>query len=281
MRQVEGPIKRTIIWIIIIGGTIWMLFPFYWAVSNSIKPKIETFNPEALFPFINYQPSLWAWDKVFSQGDPIKPLINSAVVSVATTGIVLIVGTMAAYALARYRWRIIKSNDLTVWFLSQRVLPPVVVLIPFFIIMMKLHLLDTWRGLILVYVTFNLPFGVVIMREMFRDIPVELEEAALIDGASDWQTFTRVSLPLAVNGLVATAIIVFAFAWNEALFALTLTSAKAGTMPVYILSARSTRGVLFNVASVNTLLAIAPPVILALTIQRYLVRGLTFGAVKE
>ncbi len=281
MKQKEGSIKRVFIWIIIIAGTLWMLFPFYWAVSNSIKPKIETFNPGSLFPYINFQPSLWAWDKVFTQGDPIKPLINSAVVSTATTAIVLVIGTMAAYALARYRWNIIKSKDLTVWFLSQRVLPPVVVLIPFFIIMMKLHLLDTWRGLVLVYVTFNLPFGVVIMREMFRDIPVELEEAALIDGASDWQAFTRVSLPLAVNGLIATAIIVFAFAWNEALFALTLTSAKAGTMPVYILSARSTRGVLFNVASVNTLLAIAPPVLLALTIQRYLVRGLTFGAVKE
>jgi len=219
MKQKEGSIKRVFIWIIIIAGTLWMLFPFYWAVSNSIKPKIETFNPGSLFPYINFQPSLWAWDKVFTQGDPIKPLINSAVVSTATTAIVLVIGTMAAYALARYRWNII-----------------VVVLIPFFIIMMKLHLLDTWRGLVLVYVTFNLPFGVVIMREMFRDIPVELEEAALIDGASDWQAFTRVSLPLAVNGLIATAIIVFAFAWNEALFALTLTSAKAGTMPVYILS---------------------------------------------
>jgi len=281
MKQMDGPVKRTIIWIIIILGTIWMLFPFYWAIINSVKAKIDTFNPGAFFPFINFKPSFWAWNKVFGEGDPIKPLINSAVVGTATTGIVLLLGTMAAYALARYRWNIIKSKDLTVWFLSQRVLPPVVVLIPFFIIMMKLHLLDTWRGLIMVYVTFNLPFGVVIMREMFRDIPIELEEAALIDGASDWQVFTRVSLPLAVNGLIATAIIVFAFAWNEALFALTLTSAKAGTMPVYILSCRSTRGVLFNVAAANTLLAIGPPVLLALTIQRYLVRGLTFGAVKE
>jgi multiple sugar transport system permease protein len=132
----------------------------------------------------------------------------------------------------------------------------------------------------MVYITFNMPFGVLIMRQIFNEIPRQLEEAAAIDGASEYYTFFRVSLPLAVNGLVATGVIVFAFAWNEPLFALTLTGQNAQTLPVFILSSRSTRGVRFGFAAVNTLLAIGPPVIFSLFIQRYLAKGLTFGAVK-
>jgi len=132
----------------------------------------------------------------------------------------------------------------------------------------------------LVYVAATLPFGVVIMRDVFRDIPLEVEEAAFIDGANDLRVFTWINIPLAINGLVATAIIVFAFNWNEAILASTLTSRAAQTLPFFILSSRSTRGVNFNLAAVNTLIAIVPPIVLSLIIQRFLARGLTFGAVK-
>jgi multiple sugar transport system permease protein len=146
--------------------------------------------------------------------------------------------------------------------------------------MMNLKLMDTRVGLILVYVTFNLPFGVLIMRQIFTEIPIELEEAAYIDGAGEYYTFMKIVLPLSINGIIASAVIVFAFAWNEALFALTLTSAESQTLPVFILSSRSTRGVRFGFAAVNTLLAIGPPVLFSLLIQKYLAKGLTFGAVK-
>jgi multiple sugar transport system permease protein len=173
-----------------------------------------------------------------------------------------------------------KSKDITLWFLSQRVLPPVVVLTPFYILLAESGMIDSWIGLILLYSTFNLSFCVLIMRDIFRDVSKELEEAARIEGASLWQIFWMIALPLSLDGLVVAAIIVFAFCWNEAQFASAVTSQHAVTMPAFILASRGTRGILFNFTAVNTILAIAPPVILSLLVQRYLARGLSFGAVK-
>jgi multiple sugar transport system permease protein len=260
--------------------SIWVLFPFFWAIENSLKTTEQTFTRGAFLPWLQYQPTLGSWQAVLSDPDAIRALLNSVLISVATTLIVLALGTPAAYALARYEFRPMSSRDVTVWFLTQRALPPAVVLVPYFVLMVHLRLIDTRTGLIVVYVAATLPFGVVIMRDIFRDIPLELEEAAFIDGASDLRVFGRISLPLAVNGLVATAIIVFAFNWNEAILASTLTSRVAQTLPFFILSSRSTRGVDFNTAAVNSLIAILPPVVLSLVIQRFLARGLTFGAVK-
>ncbi|MGH7066656.1 MAG: carbohydrate ABC transporter permease [Acetobacteraceae bacterium] len=187
-------------------------------------------------------------------------------------------GTPATYALARFFPR--HSRDITLWFLSQRILPPAVVLIPFYLMMVALHLIDTWIGLILCYSTFNLAFDVVIMRDAFRSISIEIEGAARVEGATLWQIFLLIALPLAVHGLIVSAVIVFAFTWNEALVASALTSQHATTMSVFILASCSTRGVDFNTASVNTLLAVAPPVIFSFFVQRFLARGLSFGAVK-
>jgi multiple sugar transport system permease protein len=166
------------------------------------------------------------------------------------------------------------------WFLSQRILPPVVVVIPFFLIMTTLNLRDTVFGLILLNATFTLPFPVIILSQMFRELPIELEEAAFVDGASRWQAFSRVALPLVVPGLVAAWIICLAFSWNEFLFALTLTTKSAIPMPVIIAGAEHTRGVQFHEVGVRVLLTMLPPTIMALLAQRYIVRGLTLGAVK-
>ncbi len=273
-------IKRVLFYVWLILVAVWVLFPFFWAVENSLKTTEQTFTRGAFLPWIQYQPTLGSWQTVISDPAAIRALVNSVVISIATTLIVLVLGTPAAYALARHEFRPMTGRDIAVWFLTQRVLPPAVVLVPYFVLMVHLRLIDTQIGLILVYVAVTLPFGVVIMRDVFRDIPVELEEAAFIDGANDLRVFGRVSLPLAVNGLVATAIIVFAFNWNEAILASTLTSRVAQTLPFFILSSRSTRGVDFNTAAVNSLIAIVPPVVLSLVIQRFLARGLTFGAVK-
>lgn len=273
--------KKALIYVILILATIWILIPFLWTLENAFKPELKLFEPGAAVPFLHFKPTITHWTYALFRQNVIKGLVNSLIVSIGTTGIVLIIGTMAGYALARYKFGYVKNKDLTIFFLSQRVLPPVVVLIPFFIILMKIHLVDTWLGLMLVNVTFNLPFGVLIMRSIFKEIPVDIEESAFVDGANDYQVFSRIALPLAKNGLLATALIVFAFSWNEALFALTLTGAKAQTLPVMILSARSTRGVRFGFAAVNTMLAIGPPIILTIFLQSNLARGLTFGALKE
>lgn len=275
-------IKRVLLYAFLALVALWVLFPFFWAIENSFKNTAQTFTRGAFFPWLQYQPVLDSWHEVLADPDSVNALLNSIIVSLATTAVVLMLGTPAAYALARYDFRPMSGRDIAVWFLTQRALPPAVVLVPYFIMMSNPHiqLIDTRLGLTLVYVVATLPFGVVIMRDIFREIPMELEEAAFLDGANDLRVFARINLPLAINGLIATAVIVFAFNWNEAILASTLTSRAAQTLPFFILSSRSTRGVDFNIAAVNTLIAIVPPVVLSLIIQRFLARGLTFGAVK-
>ncbi len=272
--------RRVLFYACLGAVAIWILFPFFWAVENSFKNTLQTSVRGAFFPWLQFEPTLVSWREVLDDPASINALLNSIFISLGATGLVLLLGTPAAYALARYEFRPMSSRDIAVWFLTQRALPPAVVLVPYFVLMVNLRLIDTRFGLILVYVAATLPFGVVIMRDIFRDIPVEIEEAAFIDGAGDFRVFSRINLPLAINGLVSTAIIVFAFNWNEAILASTLTSRVAQTLPFFILSSRSTRGVDFNLAAVNTLIAIVPPVLLSLGIQRFLARGLTFGAVK-
>jgi multiple sugar transport system permease protein len=261
-------------------AAVWVAVPFLWAIVNSLKTHADIFKAGAIIPFLQFTPTLDNWRGVFDDPQATNCLFSSALVGVGTTLFVLLIGTPAAYSLARFEFKRMKSKDITLWFLSQRVLPPVVVLTPFYILLASAGLIDTWTGLILLYSTFNLAFCVVIMRDIFRDVSKEVEEAARIEGASLWQIFWMIALPLSLDGLIVTAFIVFAFCWNEALFASAVTSQHAATMPAFILASRSTRGVDFNFAAVNTILAIAPPVIMSFFVQRYLARGLSFGAVK-
>ena len=206
--------------------------------------------------------------------------LNSTVISFSAVAIALALGLPAAYALARFRFFTMPNKDLTVWFLSQRVLPPVATAVPFFIVFSALDLLDSRIALTLVTATFVLPFCVVICRQTFYDLPIELEEAALVDGASHFEAFFRIALPLAMPAIAAAGLIMFAFAWNEYLFAVILTVKNAATMPVHIAGGVDTRGVQFWFVAVRSLIAMIPPVLLALIAQRYIVRGLTLGAVK-
>jgi multiple sugar transport system permease protein len=160
------------------------------------------------------------------------------------------------------------------------VLPPVATVIPFYLVMRTLGLLDTQVALVLINATFILPFVVVILRQTFLELPMELEEAALVDGASHFAAFFRIALPLAAPAMAATGLIILAFAWNEFLFAITISSKNAITIPVHMAGAVDTRGVQFWFMATRALIAMIPPVLLALLAQRYIVRGLTLGAVK-
>jgi multiple sugar transport system permease protein len=260
-------------------ATIWVLIPFVWALQNSIKSLTDTFNPSAIIPFINYKPSLTSWTKVLGDPGAVHALLSSIIVSSGTTLLVLLLGTPAAYSLAQFEFPI-RSKHLNFWFFSQRVMPPVVLLAPFFILLVQLRLVDTWIGLILIYTTFNLSFGIVIMRDVFREIGRDLSDAAKVDGANTWQIFWLIAIPLCLEGLTVTGIIVFSFCWNEALFASAIAPQHAATLATFILASRSTQGVNFNIAAVNTLIAIMPPVLLSLFVHRYLAGGLSFGAVK-
>ncbi len=257
------------------------LFPLYWGLSTSLRNPLETFTVSGLgVPWLNFEPTLNNWVSQLNSDEAQRALGNSTIVSIAATLLALALGAPAAYGLARFRFIRISNKDLTVWFLSQRVLPPVATVIPFYLVMRTLGLLDTQIALILINATFILPFVVVILRQTFLELPIELEEAALVDGASHFTAFFRVALPLAAPALAATGLIILAFAWNEFLFAITISSKNAITIPVHMAGAVDTRGVQFWFMATRALIAMIPPVLLALLAQRYIVRGLTLGAVK-
>jgi multiple sugar transport system permease protein len=270
---------RATTYLILIVASIWVLTPFVWAIQNSIKGLTDTFNPAAIIPFVNYRPTLSSWIKVLSDNQAIPALLSSLIVSSGTTLLVILLGTPAAYSLAQFDFPV-RGKDLNLWFYSQRIMPPVVVLAPFFILLVEWKLVDTWLGLMLIYTTFNLTFGIVIMRDVFGEISRDINDAAKVDGANAWQIFWLIAIPLSAEGLIVTAIIVFSFCWNEALFASALAPQHAATLATFVLASRNTQGVNFNIAAVNTLIAIMPPVLMSLFVHRYLARGLTFGVVK-
>ena len=282
-KRPSTPLSHAIYSVIAIGVALIFLFPLYWGVSTSLRNPLDTFTVSGLgIPWINFQPTLDNWVSQLSNPETRQAFGNSAVVATCATLLALALGAPAAYGLARFQFsvRMLTNRDITVWFLSQRVLPPVATVIPFYLVMRTLGLLDTWLALILINATFILPFVVVILRQTFLDLPIELEEAALVDGAGYFGAFFRVALPLAAPAMAATALIIFAFAWNEFLFAITISSNNAITIPVHMAGAVDTRGVQFWFMATRAVIAMIPPVMLALLAQRYIVRGLTLGAVK-
>ena len=267
--------------ILAIAATMAFLFPIYWSFSTSLRNPVDTFTVAGVgIPWINFTPTLANWADQVTAPETARALYNSTLISSCAAILALILGTPAAYAIARFEFSTWKNTDITIWFLSQRILPPVATIIPFYLIMRYLNLLDTHLALILINATFVLPFVVVILRQTFLELPVELEESALVDGADHWTAFWRVALPLAAPTMAATGLIIFAFSWNEFLFAVAIGSQAVITVPVHIAGAVDTRGVQFWFMGVRAMVAIVPPVLIALIAQRYIVRGLTLGAVK-
>jgi multiple sugar transport system permease protein len=257
------------------------VFPIYWAFSQSLRNPLDTFTVAGFgIPWINFNPTIGNWVDQLGTPETARSIMNSTVISIMAALLALVLGTPAAYAIARFRFKRWRNRDITIWFLSQRVLPPVATVIPFYLVMRSLGLLDTHLALILINATFVMPFVVVILRQTFLDLPVELEEAALIDGATHFGAFWRVALPLAAPSMAAAGLIIFAFTWNEFLFAVAIGSDAAITVPVHIAGAIDTRGVQFWFMGVRAMTAMIPPVIIALLAQRYIVRGLTLGAVR-
>ncbi len=272
---------RILMVIAIVACIVWALFPFYWAVTTSLRKPAETFTVAGLaIPFLQFKPTLENWKAELKVPENLQAIKNSTIIAFTSAILATALGTMAGYGLARFKFHTIKNPDLTIWFLSQRVLPPVVVAIPFFLLANQFHALDKVSTLIVLNTTFNLPFAVIIMSQLFKELPIELEQAALVDGYSKIGAFFKVALPLSTPGLVATGIICLAFAWNEFMFALIIAQRKAITLPYIISGASDTRGIQFWFIATRALMAMVPPTILALTVQKFIVRGLTFGAVK-
>jgi len=273
---------RILLWGIITIATLWCIFPFYWAIVTSFKERGDILTKPTLIPWLQYTPTLFNWQNEFGQRWPeiSKALGNSLIIAIGASAIAIGLGTLAGYGLARFRFYGWKNRDMTMWFLSQRFLPPMVTAIPFFMVIKTLGLIDTQLALILANATFTMPFAVLILRDVFKDIPVEMEESAWVDGASHLQSFWHIALPLAAPAIAAALVICFAFSWNEFLFGLILSYDRAIPVTVIIAGVSHTQGIQFHQVATRLLLAILPPALLALTAQRYIVRGLTFGAVK-
>ncbi|NWG18500.1 MAG: carbohydrate ABC transporter permease [Chloroflexi bacterium] len=271
---------RILLWVAVVVAIVWVLYPFVWAVITSFKTQREALEP-TIIPFLQFQPSMENWSAELGLGarETTLALGNSITISIGATTLATVLGTLTGYALARFRYGIGNRNIVS-WVLSQRFLPPVATLIPFFLVLQRLQLIDTVPGLILVNTTFTLPFAILIMRDFFADFPDEIEEAALVDGANPLQIFLRVALPLATPAITAAAIICFAFAWNEYLFASVIAPKDAKPYTFLVASTSTVRGVHFGYLATRMLIAITLPVVLSLFVQRYIVRGLSLGAVK-
>lgn len=256
-------------------ASLFFLFPVYWMVTSSFKadPDVASKTPVWVF-----SPTTKNYAELFTKLNALDALINSAVIVGLATCIAMICGTLAAYALARFPLK--GKNVIAFEVLSVRMLPPIVTVIPFFILARLLGLFDTHILLIAIYTLSGLPFVVWVMRVFIEDIPTSMEEAALVDGCSRYQSFAYVTLPLLLPGLAATIVIVFMFAWNEYLFASLLTSTKAKTLPVIASMAIKPKAISWGLACAAGALMSVPVVILVMIMQRYLVRGLTFGAIK-
>lgn len=255
------------------------LAPVYWMITISLKTEIDQFaSPPKWFFFT---PTLQHYYDAFVTRSFGQYLLTSAIVAVVSTACALVIGTLAAYALTRFRLPYNLDRKLALWILSTRMFPAIVTAVPLFLMMRDLRLLNTKLALIVVYTAFNLPFVVWMMRGFFAEVPRDLEEAALVDGDSRLGALVRVVLPLVGPGLAATAVFCLIVCWNEFLFALVLTQTDAAmTLPVGIAGRVTQYKIEWGVMSAAGVVAMMPILVFALAMQRYLVRGLSLGAVK-
>ena len=268
-------VKRVLLTIATVAIFGVILFPPVVLFVTSIKTDIDalSFPPKWIF-----DPTLKNYVDILNTSPLVDYALNSLIVASLNTLLCLMIGSMAAYGLARFKFR--GADNLAFWILSIRMMPPVAAIIPIYILMKNLRLLDTPWCLVITYLTFNLPFVVWMMKGFFEEIPREIEESALIDGCSDFSVFFRIALPLVAPGLAATAIMVFIFSWNEFLFALILTGTKAVTLPVGIIGYMKETGINWGYMTAGGILALIPVIVFMVLVQKHLVKGLTLGALK-
>jgi multiple sugar transport system permease protein len=327
----QAPVAKFATYALLIFWTLVVLVPLYWVFVTSFKLSGQVANGPYYIPFVDFTPSLDAWDFMLLQNNTLGPYLNSIVVALGSTFIAVLVGALAAYALVRTRLRVklamvgvflillvaviaavatfgvpwqialgvaialflialftlghrtsaaVGNTDIEFWIISNRIMPPIVAVLPIYVMFQQLRLLDTQFALIATYAAVNLPIVVWLTRDFFAAIPLDLEESAEIDGASKLRVFFTIALPLVRSGLVATFLLVLILAWNEYLLALFLTNADAQTMPVLVSAQNTTRGPQWWNMSVLIVIMIAPVVVIATFLQKHIARGLLVGAVK-
>jgi len=284
--------SRMLIYGALVFWSLVCLFPIYWTVTTSFKIAPDVMQGH-LIPWVDFVPQWRGWrslglspETIFETStvreEFLKRFSNSAVTMVSASMLAVIVGSLAAYGLSRfsYRFGFMKNSDISFFFLSQLILPPVVLALPFLVLYKELDLLDSRIGIILLYTLMVLPIVIWIMRDQFSAIPVELEEAALVDGLSIWGAFFQIVLPIALPGMVAAFILSAVLCWNEYFFAALLTSTDAKTLPVMVASQTGSQGINWWSMAALSAAAIAPLLIIGIVLERYIIKGMATGAVK-
>lgn len=271
-------VGKVLLAILIVVVLLVIAFPLYWLVTTSFKVPADTATaPPVILPtrftLDNYAAAL-------ATPGVARAFFNSVLVATVATALTTFLGALAAYALAKTYLSFTIRQALLVWILVTRIFPPVTTAIPYYVIIKRLQLGDTYTALILTYVAYGLPFVIWLMLGFFQDMPAEIEKAAIVDGCSLWQRFRQVVLPLALPGLAVTAVFAFIYSWNELLYASILTSFNAKTIPVVVAGFISDQFLRWGEMTAIGSLMVIPVLVFAAGAQRYLVRGLTFGAVK-
>ncbi|MCW2085880.1 multiple sugar transport system permease protein [Bradyrhizobium diazoefficiens] len=254
--------------------TLLFLFPVYWLFMISFKTPDEIYHVPPLWVpgqihFSNYY-------VLFKDGD-VLAILNSLIVAGVSSGIAIVLGTLCAYSLARFGTG---GENLAMWIISQRMIPPIAVVFPIFLIYVYFGLVDGYFGLILLYTAFNLPYVIWMMRGYIVDVPLELEESALVDGLNRWEVIWKVVFPMVRPGLMATSVFTFVFAWNDFLFALVLTRTEVITFPVMLTHYFGGQSNFWAKIAAMSVLGTLPIFVAVSVMQRYLVRGISLGAVK-
>jgi multiple sugar transport system permease protein len=290
--------RFNVLWIRILiysGLIFWAficLFPVYWTITTTFKAAVDVTQGH-LIPGVDFQPK-WIGlrslglspDTIFQistvRDEFLKRFSNSFIASFGASTLAVLIGSLAAYGLTRfhYKFGFFENKDISFFFLSQLILPPVVLALPFLVLYKELALLDTHVGLILLYTLMVLPIVIWIMQDQFSTIPIELEEAAFMDGLSVWGVFLRIVTPLSFPGMVAAFILCFVLSWNEYFFAALLTSTSAKTLPVMVASQTGSQGISWWSMAALSAMAILPLALVGLFLESYIVKGLTAGSGK-
>jgi multiple sugar transport system permease protein len=271
-----SPVTKIIVFVVITLALLWTLIPLAWIVLSSFKYEADQFSiPPVWFPD---KLTLENYATFFGNSEFVSSLLNSFITTFFSTVIALGLGIPAAYALARFDWK--HANTIAFVILLARMTPPIVMVLPFFMIARYLNISNTYIPIVIALSFFSVPFAVWMMRGFFEEIPRSIEEAAMIDGCTRFQSLRRIILPLVLPGVSATSILCALIAWNEFLFALVLTGQNTRTLPVLVNMFVSERNIEWGVMSAAAIITVIPMVIFGLLVQNNLVKGLTMGSSK-
>ncbi|MGB7755179.1 MAG: carbohydrate ABC transporter permease [Salinisphaera sp.] len=270
------PVSTLVRWVLIALMLAWTLVPIAWMVLSSFKPSnaITAYPPQLFFA-----PTLEHYGALFSGGNNLwTNVVNSLIATGVSTFIAVVLGSAAGYGLSRIQIR--GKDHLAFWIISTRMAPIAAVIVPLYLMFRYLHMLDSYSGLIVAYLSFNLPFAIWLMTAFFDDLPGDLEEAARIDGATKWQVFWHVALPLMKPGIATTTILCFIFAWNDYAFAATFAGPSTQTIPIAAAQLLTQTGIDWGKLLAIGTVVVCPMAVFGLLVKRWLVTGLTLGAVK-